>query len=195
MGSIITVNFRGDQLYGFENDDGVFVAVKPIIESMGLDWNAQRQRLNRDPILSEGTCIMHVPFGRGGGQDTTCLKMELVNGWLFTIDTSRIKDETVREKVILYQRECYGVLFKHFYKGAKADDHIVIEDHEETATAEAAKVRLVTEARQTFGTRPAGELWFKLGLPTVPSMVDQSRQYELLDYRAVKTVSDETKAA
>lgn len=22
----------------------------------------------RDPILSEGICVMHIPFGRGGGQ-------------------------------------------------------------------------------------------------------------------------------
>lgn len=195
MGSIITVNFRGDQLYGFENDDGVFVALKPIVESMGMDWSAQFRRVKRDPILSEGIATMATPFGRGGDQDAVCLKMDLVNGWLFTIDSSRIKDDAVRDKVMLYQRECYGVLFKHFYKGSRSDDHIVIEDHEETSTAEAAKVRLVTEARQTFGARPAGELWFKLGLPTVPSMIDQSRQYELLDYRAVKTVSDDTKAA
>lgn len=58
---------------------------------------------------------MATPFGRGGDQQAVCLKMDLVNGWLFTIDSSRIKDEAVREKVLLYQRECYGVLHKHFY--------------------------------------------------------------------------------
>jgi len=93
-----------DQLYGFENDDGIFVALKPIVESMGLNWEGQRQRLSRGPILSEGTCMMQVPFAKGGAQDTTCLKMDLVNGWLFTIDSSRIKDEAVRDNVILYQR-------------------------------------------------------------------------------------------
>lgn len=35
---------------------------------------------------------------------------------------------------------------------------------------EADKVRLVKEARQVFGTRAAGELWFTLGLPTVAAM-------------------------
>ena len=34
----------------------------------------------------------------------------------------------------------------------------------------AEKVRLVKEARQVFGTRAAGELWFAVGLPTVPAM-------------------------
>lgn len=36
------------------------------------------------------------------------------DGWLFGIDSSRIKDEAVRERVILYQRECYQVLYDHF---------------------------------------------------------------------------------
>lgn len=196
MGQIVTVNFRGDQLYGFENDDGVFVALKPIVESIGLDWNAQRQRLNRDPILSEGTCVMHVPFGKAGGQETTCLKMELVNGWLFTIDSSRIKDDAVREKVILYQRECYGVLFRHFYKGAKPlSEPLILEDHEETQNPDGTKVRLVTECRQTFGTKASGQLWFQLGLPTVPAMIEQSRQYDLLEFNSIKSKPETTSNA
>jgi hypothetical protein len=92
MGNIITVNFRGDHLYGFENDDGTFVALKPIVESMGLDWSAQLKRVKRDPILSEGMAIMATPFGRGGDQEVACLKLDLVNGWLFTIDDERRKE-------------------------------------------------------------------------------------------------------
>jgi hypothetical protein len=195
MGQIVTVNFRGDQLYGFENDDGVFVALKPIVESMGMDWSAQLKRVKRDPILAEGMAIMATPFGRGGDQDAVCLKMELVNGWLFTIDSSRIKDDAVREKVILYQRECHGVLFKHFYKGAKhTAEPLVLEDHEETANPDGMKVRLVTECRQTFGAKASGQLWFQLGLPTVPAMIEQSRQYDLLDFASIKTAADQPTA-
>ncbi|MDI6026704.1 phage antirepressor N-terminal domain-containing protein [Corticibacterium sp. UT-5YL-CI-8] len=196
MGQIVTVNFRGDQLYGFENDDGIFVALKPIVESMGMDWSAQLQRVKRDPILAEGMVIMTTPFGRGGSQEAVCLKMDLVNGWLFTIDSSRIKDEAVKEKVILYQRECYAVLFRHFYKGQKHQpETIVIEDHEETASPDASKVRLVTECRQTFGAKASGQLWFQLGLPTVPAMIEQSRQFDLLDFAAIKTADPSHKAA
>lgn len=195
MGSIVTVNFRGDDLYGFEGDDGIFVALKPIVESMGLQWNAQRERLNRDPILVEGTRVMRVPFGPGGAQETTCLKMELINGWLFTIDSSRIKDEKVRDKVMLYQRECYGVLFKHFYKGQKATpERLVMEDHEENHEPEGAKVRLVTECRQTFGTRASGQLWFQLGLPTVPAMIEEGRHLTLFEYDRIKTADQQPAA-
>lgn len=57
MGEIVTVNFRGDELYGFRQDDGVFLALKPVVEAMGLTWEPQRQRIQRDPILSEGTSM------------------------------------------------------------------------------------------------------------------------------------------
>ncbi|KQT53799.1 MULTISPECIES: phage antirepressor N-terminal domain-containing protein [unclassified Aureimonas] len=184
MGNIVTANFRGDELFGFESDDGTFVALKPIVKAMGLDWNAQRQRLNRDPILSEGTCVMHVPFGCGGAQETTCLKLELVNGWLFTIDSSRIKDETVKAKVLVYQRECYGVLFENFYRGAKLPG-VEIPADSEAHEPETGRIRMVTEARQTFGTRAAGQLWFILGLPI--AMMEQKRQLDLIEFSRIKT--------
>ena len=169
----------------------MFVALKPIVESMGMDWSAQLKRVKRDPILAEGMAIMATPFGRGGDQDAVCLKMDLVNGWLFTIDSSRIKDEGVREKVILYQRECYTVLFRHFYKGAKPiSEPLIVEDHEETQNPDGSKVRLVTECRQTFGTKASGQLWFQLGLPTVPAMIEQSRQYDLLHFNTIKSKAE-----
>ncbi|MCP8895360.1 phage antirepressor N-terminal domain-containing protein [Shinella daejeonensis] len=190
MGTIVSVNFRGDDLYGFENDDGVFVALKPIVESMGMDWSAQLQRVKRDPILSEGMVIMTTPFGRGGAQDAVCLKLELVNGWLFTIDTSRIKDDAVREKVIVYQRECYGVLAKHFLGkaagvSAEKSGDIVDDPHEN----ESVKLRMVNESRQVFGTQAAAQLWFRLGLPVVPAMQHDPRQLSFIDYDAIKSAS------
>lgn len=185
MGQIITVNFRGDDLYGFEEDDGTFVALKPIVESMGMAWNGQFERVNRDPILSEGIRVMRTPFTRGGSQDVTCLKLELVNGWLFTIDASRIKDEAVRERVLIYQRECYSVLHKHFYGRGHADRAETLIGTPNAEEPLQVKRSLVTEARQTFGCQSARELWFKLGMPTTPSMYADDRQYEFT-YTAIK---------
>lgn len=191
MGNIVTVNFRGDELYGFENDDGTFVALKPIVESMGMSWSGQFERVKRDPILSEGVRVMRTPFGRGGDQETLCLKLDLVNGWLFTIDTTRIKDEAVRDKVILYQRECYGVLAKHFAgKHAGVSDAKTGETVEDPHENESVKLRMVNESRQVFGNQAAAQLWFRLGLPVVPAMLHDPRQLNLLDYSIVKAASD-----
>ena len=47
-----------------------------------------------------------------------CLSLEMINGWLFGIDASRVKPE-IRETVLAYQRECYAVLYNYWHgKGA-----------------------------------------------------------------------------
>lgn len=194
MGKIITVNFRGDDLYGFENDDGIYVALKPIVRAMGLDWSAQLKRVKRDPILAKGMAMMATPYGLGGDQEAVCLKMDKVNGWLFTIDSSRIADPETRERVQIYQEECHNVLFKHFYKGA-SEEPLVIEDHEQTHEPETGKLRMVTEARQTFGHKAAAQLWVKFGLPMVPAMIEENRQFSLLDFESVRPVKPGEKSA
>jgi len=43
------------------------------------------------------------------------------------------------------------------------------------------RVRMVAEARQTFGNRAAGQLWVRLNLPIVPAMLESSDQGEMFD--------------
>ena len=166
MGKIITVDFRNDTLFATERDDGVFVALKPICDALGLNWPAQFSRLREDPILSEGIATVAMP-SVGGAQETTCLRLDLVNGWLFKIDSRRVRDEETRQKVLTYQRECYAVLFRHFYGRAERAAEPELDD---TAESESARLRAVTEARHTFGTHAAAQLWFRLKLPIVPAM-------------------------
>ncbi|MEM1346264.1 MAG: phage antirepressor N-terminal domain-containing protein [Pseudomonadota bacterium] len=180
MGKIITVNFRGDELYGFENDDGVFVALKPMVEAMGMPWESQRQRVRKDPILNEGARLIQVPFGRGGAQEQLCLRESLVQGWLFTIDSTRIKDEQVRQRVQMYQRECYAVLHEHFIGKAQRPEMEIDAEPDDKPTLTERR-QLVTEARQTFGTAAARQLWFRNGLPIVPAMLKPEGQGELFE--------------
>lgn len=184
MSNIVTVDFRGDTLFGFKEGDNTFVGMKPMVEAMGLNWSGQLQRVKRDPILSEGVCVMPTPFSRGGDQEAVCLRLDLVNGWLFTISTDRIKDEAVREKVLTYQRECYRVLHDHFADKKTGRKDLLNE--EEAAESEGTRLRLVTEGRQTFGTQAAAQLWFQLGLPIVPAMMDQPRQMNLFSIEQIK---------
>lgn len=185
----ITVPFRDDTLFAVEDGTLIHVAVKPISDSLGLKWSGQHDRLNRDPILSEGIRVMRMP-SLGGEQDTTVLRLDLLNGWLFGIDACRVKPEA-RPKVLDYQRLCFGVLFERFYgrRGA-GDGHNGHALPASPAREEPVSVRrgLVTEARQTFGTRAAGALWLSLGLPVVPEMREGGRQGAFgFTYTAVPT--------
>lgn len=189
VGNIITINFRADTLFAVERDDGVFVAVKPICDALGLTWQGQLQRLKDDPILSEGITTIVMP-SPGGAQEQTCLKLEYVNGWLLKVDSRRVKDEETRQRLLTYQRECHLVLFEHFYGKRVAAASRALPDPEETQEPDGTKVRLVTESRQTFGTAAAAQLWFKLGLPVVPAMLQDAKQIDLFDYSRVKPATE-----
>lgn len=185
-GKIVTVDFRNDTLFAVERDDGVFIAVTPICKSLGVSPDRQRDRVQRDPILSEGATMVVFPSA-GGMQETFCLRLDLVNGWLFTIDESRVKDEETRQRVLAYKRECYAVLFQHFYgKVTHSRGATIIEPSADLETSDTEKIRKVTECRHVFGIQAAAQLWFKLGLPIVPAMLHDPRQLTLDDYSRVK---------
>jgi hypothetical protein len=179
MGQIVTVDFHDRQLVAFERGGKVYVAVRPIAEGMGLEWSAQWRRIQRDAVLGPAVAMMATPFSRHG-QEELCLPLDLMHGWLFTLDESRVKDDATRERVLLYKRECYAVLFEHFYGkalAATAGDPALPD----AAENEAAKLRMVTEARLTFGHKAAQQMWFKKGLDIVPAMLDPPAQPELFD--------------
>lgn len=46
-----------------------------------------------------------------------CLPLEYLNGWLFGINASRVREE-LRERLIRYQRDCYRVLSQAFQGAA-----------------------------------------------------------------------------
>lgn len=188
MGTITTVNFRNDTLFAVERDDGIWVAVTPICQSLGIDPQKQRKRIAEDPILAEGVCQAVFPSA-GGQQETTCIRLDLVNGWLFGINDKLVKDEETRQRVLAYKRECYSVLFKHFY-GRTLDQRSasLADSPGEPRTEEPIHVRrqLVTEARHTHNIQAARELWFKLGLPTTPAMYADPQQGEFFYYTAIR---------
>lgn len=127
MNELVTIDFHGDTLFALERDDGVYVAVNPICKTLGIAVNKQRERIQNDPVLSEGGTVTVLPSA-GGAQETLCLRLDLVNGWLLGIDARRVKAES-RERVIEYQRECYRVLFEHFYAkrhGAAAEPQLSV---------------------------------------------------------------------
>jgi hypothetical protein len=173
MSKLTTIEFHGDTLFAIEEAGAVYVAPKPICDALGIEWRKQRERIQRDPILSEGSTMMGLP-SPGGTQETLCLRLDLVNGWLFTIDESRVREEA-RARVLDYKRECYAALHAHFYGRLAAPVAVSPFDpaREETVPV---KRQLVTEARQTFGATAAGSLWFALGLPIVPEMRATGRQ-------------------
>ena len=80
--NIVTVPFNGQRVVSVIHDGSAYVALKPICENLGIDWSSQLKSIKRDTVLSEGMVIMTIPSD-GGPQETVCVPLEYLNGWLF----------------------------------------------------------------------------------------------------------------
>lgn len=93
--------------------DEQLVPIRPICEALGIDANGQKQRIERNEILSSVACMIHATGKDGKTYEMYAIPYMYIFGWLFSIDTSKV-NENARESVLRYQTECYKVLFEHF---------------------------------------------------------------------------------
>ena len=112
------VSFHGTDLYVVAGPDGQPITpMKPIVEGMGLAWQAQHRKLV-DPDGRWSTCItmmvMQMP-GDDQMRQVTCLPLRKLPGWLMSIQPSRCSPE-IRDRVVAYQNECDDVLWAHWSK-------------------------------------------------------------------------------
>ena len=112
MNQVQNISFHGQTVPVFTRNQTHYVAMKPIVENIGLDWKAQYDRIKRHAVLSEGMVMMTTP-SKGGEQQTICLPLDYLNGWLFGVEANRVKPQ-IRESLLQYQRECFRVLNEHF---------------------------------------------------------------------------------
>jgi hypothetical protein len=117
------VAFYEDEIIAIRVKDGsIYVPIRPLCERLGLDWSGQRQRINRDAVLAkkvQGVGVITTPSqsGSGGGvQEMLALPLDYIGGFLFGVNANRVKAE-VRDRLILYQEQCYQVLSDAFLEG------------------------------------------------------------------------------
>lgn len=92
----------------------LYVPIRPLCDGLGLSWAGQQQRIHRDPVLSRHARIVRVTHTNpaGGNPNMLCLPLDRVNGWLFGISATRVKEE-VRDAVVAYQEELYDVIYDY----------------------------------------------------------------------------------
>jgi hypothetical protein len=148
-----TVDFYGDQITAVLVDKEPYIPIRPICEYLGLSWAGQLERTLRDPVLSEMTAtirIKRVEGNREVSRDLVCLRLKYLNGWLFGINATRVREE-LQEKVIQYQRECYEILAEAFQPRPLASPTGLVAIRElGLAIAQMADQQIIHEERITF---------------------------------------------
>ena len=111
--NLVTVDFHGQSLVAVLIDGQPYVAMKPICENIGLQWEAQQKRIQRNPVLERSMSMMDMVAEDGKRREMICLPLTKLNGWLFGVDVNRVREE-IKPRLIQYQEECFDVLFRHF---------------------------------------------------------------------------------
>lgn len=132
----LKAKFLGEEILVIDYYGKPYVPMKQVVENIGLDWEAQRQRIERDEVLSEGACMIQVP-SNGGMQETICLPLHYLNGWLFGVEVKRIKQD-LKQVLLRYKKECYEALWDYWTEGVVRRDEIrqqreKIEDDERSS--------------------------------------------------------------
>jgi hypothetical protein len=122
---IIKIPFYGNEIVVVERNAKHLVAMKPIVEALGLEWSGQLKLIKNDLVLHKGMVVTPIP-SEGGVQNAVCLPLEYLNSWLFKVPASRYKGKK-QEAIIRYQKKCYLALHDYFFHGAAINPSINIE--------------------------------------------------------------------
>ena len=110
------VTFAGRRLMAVKESATVYVALKPICEALGIDWDGHRKMVIKDDVLGTVAVAMTATGADGKRYQMLCLPLDYLNGWLFRIKASHFP-ESKRALIVRYQRECYRALAEHFQSG------------------------------------------------------------------------------
>ncbi|EFL9750051.1 phage antirepressor Ant [Escherichia coli] len=109
------VPFNGQQIITAMAAGVAYVAMKPIVENLGMSWGTQQQKLMKQ--LDKFKCIhMNMVAADGKLRKLLCLPLKKLNGWLFSINPEKVRAD-ICDKLIQYQEECFSVLHDYWTKG------------------------------------------------------------------------------
>ena len=159
MANIATVSFHDQSIIAIEHEGKHFVALRPIVENIGLDWAAQYTRINRHQVMKSTVVVMTTVAEDGKQREMICLPLSMLNGWLFGVDVNRVREE-IRPKLIRYQTECFDVLYRHFMPQQRPYNPAI--DYERISPAQAQDLKELVHAIAESKVQGFAETWARL---------------------------------
>lgn len=124
MNTLITVPFHNDTLFIVDHNGQPYIPMKPIVESMGLTWQPQHEKLTSNPRFCITEIVMQMP-NDDQKRTVCCMPLRKLCGWLLGISPSKVSPE-IQDKVIAYQNECDDVLYEYWTNGRPQDAQTIV---------------------------------------------------------------------
>jgi hypothetical protein len=101
------LELNGKTLHCVFVDGKWWVAVKPICEALGVNYNRQFQNIKEDEILGSVFAIQQIQIPEDQGRDMLCLPEKFIYGWVFSLRSDS-------GELLQYKRKCYEILYDYF---------------------------------------------------------------------------------
>lgn len=109
------VPFNGQQILTDVAAGVTYVAMRQIVENIGIDWTGQSVKLRK--MKDKFNCRdISMVAADGKLRKLLCIPLKKLNGWLFSINPEKVRAD-IRDKLIQYQEECFSVLHDYWTKG------------------------------------------------------------------------------
>lgn len=134
------------------------VALRPIVEDMGLDWGTQFRKIKNDEVLETCVVIMTTQVG-SQKRDVLYMDIQMIPWFFGTIQQSRVRAD-LRETVIKYKRYAAKVLFEATFGRLEGDLKVAqAQLFAQRRQVEAQAEELAILRRQGSSLRVQGELF------------------------------------
>ncbi len=125
----LEVPFYGSNLTLVDVGGEPYVAMKPIVEGMGLAWKPQYLKLKSDQRFCVVDMVTQIQ-GDDQNRAVLCIPLRKLTAWLMTVNPNKVKPE-IRGTTIRYQNECDDVLWNYWTKGAVINPRVPESDLKE----------------------------------------------------------------
>lgn len=109
---------HGIEIAAVKNENGqLYVPVKPICTALGVDFSAQRIKINEDKTFKSTMAIIATVGADGKTHDMVCLPVKHICGWLYSINPGKVAPEA-EDKILSYREEVNDILTGYFLGGS-----------------------------------------------------------------------------
>lgn len=125
MGELVKVPFHSTSILAKFIDDTPHIAIRPVCESLGIDFGAQLKTIKKRPWA---TVVESTTVGADGKNRVMAfIDRRGFTMWLATIQTGKIKNDDTRQLLASYQCEAADALDAYFNTGAAINPRV--EEH------------------------------------------------------------------
>lgn len=118
----LTAEFLGKEITLVDNNGVAYVAMREVVEGIGLSWGSQSIKLNENS--KKFNCFHIETVGADGkNRQMLCMPIKKLNGWLFSINPNKVRSD-LKARLENYQEECFLALWDYWTEGVARRDEV-----------------------------------------------------------------------